>query len=78
MVELAKRLTEFEPDNSQWPVSLAYATRRAISIEAAKEILRNAQTKFPTEAVIPYNLACYECQLGNVGSAKSDSLWLTS
>jgi predicted Zn-dependent protease len=71
MAELAKRLIESQPDNPEWPVSLAYATRRAISIEAAKEILLNAEAKFPREAVINYNLACYECQLGNVESAKN-------
>ncbi len=70
MAELAKRLIEFQPTDSQWPVLAAYATRRAISIEAAKEILLNAESKFPKEAVIPYNLACYECQLGNLESAK--------
>src|SRR5947199_10276721 len=45
MAELAKRLTEFQPDDPQWPVSLAYATRRANSIEAAKEILLSAERK---------------------------------
>ena len=30
MQEIAKRLKEFEPDNVQWTISLAYATRRAI------------------------------------------------
>jgi hypothetical protein len=45
MTELTRRLTESEPDNPQWPVSLAYATRRGNSIEAAKEILLNAKSK---------------------------------
>jgi tetratricopeptide (TPR) repeat protein len=71
MIELAKRLLEFQPDNPEWPVSLAYATRRAISVEAAKEILLKAEPQFPREALIPYNLACYECQLGNLVSAKN-------
>ena len=71
MAELAKRLTEFEPDNPQWPVSLAYATRRANSIEAAKEILLNAERKFPKEAVIKYNLACYLCQTEDIENAKN-------
>ena len=26
--------------------------------------------EFPNEAVIPFNLACYFCQLGDLGSAK--------
>src|SRR5258708_20460535 len=42
MAELAKRLNDFEPDNPQWPVSLAYATRRGTSLQPAKEILLNA------------------------------------
>jgi tetratricopeptide (TPR) repeat protein len=71
MTELTRRLTEFEPDNPQWPVSLAYATRRANSIEAAKEILLSVETKFPTEAVIKYNLACYCCQLAEIEDAKN-------
>jgi predicted Zn-dependent protease len=71
MAELTGRLTEFEADNPQWSVLLAYATRRANSIEAAKEILLSAEAKFPKEAVIKYNLACYECQLGNLGVARN-------
>lgn len=71
MTELTRRLTEFEPDNPQWPVSLAYATRRTNSIEAAKEILLNAESKFPKEGVIKYNLACYECVAGELESAKN-------
>jgi tetratricopeptide (TPR) repeat protein len=73
MAEIAKRLAEFQPDNPQWPVSLAYATRRAISIEAAKEILLNAEPKFPKEGVIKYNLACYSCQTGDIDAAKNYS-----
>jgi predicted Zn-dependent protease len=71
MREIAKRLAQFQPNDIQWTVSFAYATRRAESVETAKEILLNAEPKFPKEAVIPYNLACYECQLGNVESAKN-------
>ena len=71
MREIAKRMADFQPDDIQWTISLAYATRRAISIEAAKEILLNAKSKFPKEAIIKYNLACYECQLGNVEAAKN-------
>jgi tetratricopeptide (TPR) repeat protein len=70
MVGLTKRLTEFQPDDFQWPVSLAYATRRASSIEAAKEILLNAESQFPKQALIKYNLACYFCQTGDIENAK--------
>jgi len=86
MREVAKRLAEFQPNDVQWTVSFAYATRRAESVEAAREILLNAEPKFPKEAVISYNLACYECQLGNLETANNylkhafliDSSWRIS
>src|SRR6266516_1431618 len=56
---VAKRLAEFEVQNIDWVASYAYATRRVESIEAAKEILRNAELRFPKEGIIFYNLACY-------------------
>jgi len=70
MQQIAKRLKEFEPENVQWTISLAYATRRAYSIDTAMEILLNAQAKFPKEVAIPYNLACYYCQHGEIENAK--------
>ena len=70
MQQIAKRLKEFEPDNVQWTISLAYATRRAYSIDVAMEILLDAEAKFPKEAAIPYNFACYYCQLGEMETAK--------
>jgi Tfp pilus assembly protein PilF len=64
-------------------ISLAYATRRADSIQAAKEVLLNAESKFPKEAALKYNLACYFCQTGDIKMAKDyfkkafeiDSTW---
>jgi hypothetical protein len=47
MQEIAKRLADFQPDDVQWITSYAYATRRAESIRAAKEILLNAEPNFP-------------------------------
>src|SRR6266550_2384330 len=70
MQQIAKRLKEFQPNNIQWTISLAYATRRAYSIDVAMEILIDAEAKFPREAAIPYNLACYYCQLGEMEKAK--------
>ena len=71
MQEIAKRLADFQPDDIQWTISLAYATRRADSIQAAKGILLNAERKFPKEAAIKYNLACYFCQTGDTEMAKN-------
>jgi predicted Zn-dependent protease len=41
------------------------------SIEAAKEVLLNAESKFPNEAAIKYNLACYFCQTGDIQKARN-------
>jgi tetratricopeptide (TPR) repeat protein len=71
MAAISKRLVEFEPNDVQWTVSFAYAIRRANSIQAAKDILLKAEPKFPKQAVIKYNLACYFCQLGDLQSAKN-------
>jgi tetratricopeptide (TPR) repeat protein len=71
MREICKRLAEFQPDDIQWTIALAYATRRVDSIHAAKKILLNAEPKFPKEGVIKYNLACYSCQTRDIDAAKN-------
>lgn len=71
MQVVAKSLVNHDPDEVQWSISLAYATRRAESIDAAKVILLEAVERHPKEPVLHYNLACYECQLGDVEVAKA-------
>ena len=71
MQEIAKRLADFEANDIQWTISLAYATRRAESIQAAKDILLDAEPKFPKEPAIKYNLACYFCQMGDIQNARN-------
>jgi tetratricopeptide (TPR) repeat protein len=53
----------------------AYAARRAPggSLKAARDALLPAVDRFPDEATIPYNLACYACQLGELDEAR---LWV--
>jgi hypothetical protein len=46
MREIAKRLSEFQPDNIQWIVSYAFASGRAISIGVAKQILLKSMSNF--------------------------------
>lgn len=70
MQVVAKQLLRSDPHNPQWPISLAFATRRFESIEAAKPILLEAAVKHPEEPMIHFNLACYECQLGNLDAAR--------
>ena len=49
---------------------MSFATRRANGLNAARDILVASLPKFPREAIIYYNLACYDCQLGEIDSAR--------
>jgi Flp pilus assembly protein TadD len=73
--EIAGTLTQLEPEEPGAWVSLAYATRRKTGggIPQARAILIQAHRTFPKEQIIAYNLACYDCQLGDLDAAKA---WL--
>ena len=73
--EIAGTLTRLEPEQPGAWISLAYATRRKAGggIPQARTILIQAQQTFPKEKIIAYNLACYDCQLGDLNAARS---WL--
>lgn len=70
MQTVARKLTHYDSQDVQAAVWLAYSTRRAESIEAAKVILLDAVERLPV-GIIHYNLACYECQLGQIEVAKA-------
>jgi predicted Zn-dependent protease len=70
-VEIARHLAARDPENVAWRLDLAYATRRAQSIEAARVILLEAAERFPKEPLIHYNLGCYAAQLGQLEEAKA-------
>ncbi len=65
--EVAGHLVNMKPEEPDAWIALAYATRRKDGggLKQARGILVRAQRRFPKEAVIAYNLACYDCQLGN-------------
>jgi len=73
--EIAGTLTRLEPEEPGAWISLAYATRRKAGggIPLARAILIQAQRTFPRKPIIAYNLACYDCQLGDLNAARS---WL--
>lgn len=70
MQRVALHLTTVQPENAQWWLHLAYATRRAESIQAAREILFQAEKLHPSEPTIQFNLGCYLCQLGDLDAAR--------
>ena len=63
--EIAADLARRFSDELTYPVQLAYCIRRKESLSAARSVLLEASRRFKKAAIIPYNLACYECQLGN-------------
>ena len=69
--ETGLALLKAKPDAPDNWVTLAYAIRRKQGggLNAAKRILTQAQFQFPKDPIIAYNLACYECQLGNESGA---------
>jgi tetratricopeptide (TPR) repeat protein len=73
--EIARALLQSAPQAAQFWIWHAYATRRRAGggIPQAKEILSQAQKLIPKEPLISYNLGCYECQLGNLPTARQ---WL--
>ncbi len=72
----ARALLQVAPDRASGWLHQAYALRRVASggLQAAWEALLPAHEKFPDEPTIPYNLACYACQLGRLADARE---WLS-
>jgi tetratricopeptide (TPR) repeat protein len=63
-------LCEREPGEAGHWVQYAYATRRHLDIETAREILRRGLALHPHESTIHFNLACYAAQLGELEAAR--------
>ncbi len=65
----ALRVAELElvaaPDRMSGWVDRSYSLHELRRTREAREALLPAVEKFPEASLIPYNLACYECQLGN-------------
>jgi tetratricopeptide (TPR) repeat protein len=70
MAEICKRLAEFDPNEPKWRTDCAYAVRRFQGIEAAREILLAAESRFPNDPIIQFNLGCYCCVAGDLIGAK--------
>ena len=70
MATMAEYLTKQFPEEAQYWISLAYAQRRYLDLQTAEKTLLEAHKRFPEEATIPFNLACYACQLGRLDEAR--------
>jgi Flp pilus assembly protein TadD len=67
---VASHLVKVEPQTAGWWISLAYAVRRAESVEKAEAILLRAQAIHPKVAIIAFSLACYASVTGRMEEAK--------
>ena len=70
MAEVARHLTEIEPDQPAHWTDRAWAERRHLGIPVAQQTLLIARDRFPREGIIHYNLACYEAVQGHLDDAK--------
>jgi Flp pilus assembly protein TadD len=70
MATMAEHLTKQFPVEAQYWISLAYAQRRYLDLQTAEKTLLEARNRFPEEATIPFNLACYACLLGRLDEAR--------
>ena len=67
---VASHLVKVDPQTAGWWISLAYALRRAESVEKAEAILRRAQAIHSKDAMIAFNLACYASVTGRFEEAR--------
>ena len=72
-LSVAANLIELNPEDPLGWVHRSYALHELKRTQEARDNLSRVVDKFPSSATIRYNLACYECQLGNLAQAK---LWL--
>jgi predicted Zn-dependent protease len=69
-LEMAARLITLAPEEATGWVDRSYALHELKRTQEARDNLLHAVDRFPLSATMRYNLACYECQLGNLAQAR--------
>jgi len=74
-LEVAQELIKQDPKRASGWLHRAYAIRRISEkgLPAAWDALLPAADQFPDEPIVPYNLSCYACQMGQLAEARD---WL--
>lgn len=72
-LELAERLVAQVPERCSGWIHRSFSLHELKRTQEALDKLQPALAKFPKVSTIPYNLACYTCQLGRLGDARE---WL--
>ena len=70
---LGARMVELAPKHVFGWIHRSFALHELKRTQEARDLLLPAVKSFPKNETIPYNLACYECQIGNLESARG---WL--
>lgn len=71
MEAVCQQLCRIRPEEPQWVLALATATRYRHGVQEALEVLAPMVGRFPQEPIIHYNLACYAAQLGHLNAARA-------
>jgi hypothetical protein len=69
-VEVAETIIKLAPDRPSGYIYRAYGLRRCKGLMSAWTSLLPVAELFPNEWLIPYNLSCYACQLGDLEAAR--------
>ena len=72
--EIAQALIRAVPERATGWIDLSFALHELKQTDQAFKNLLSVATRFPDQPLIPYNLACYTCQLGRLWEARQ---WLT-
>jgi len=70
---VARAMTEAAPERAEGWIHQSYTLHELRRTDEAWQTLLPVARRFPKESIIPYNLACYACQLGDLASARD---WL--
>lgn len=69
-LRVAEKVLAVDPSLANGWIHRSYALHELHRTREAQENLLQAACLFPTHSVIPYNLACYACQLGDLNTAR--------
>jgi Flp pilus assembly protein TadD len=72
-LRVAERLVAEAPESCSGWIDRSYSLHELKRTGEAREKLLPAAARFPQVSTIPYNLACYDCQLGDLAKARQ---WL--
>src|SRR5712671_8100729 len=69
-LEVSRELIRMDPENPSGWVHQSYSLHELKRTTEALTVLVPVVEKFPGFSTIPYNLACYACQLGDLKQAR--------